>query len=455
VATTSKEQPVVPPSEVKRRTGVGVGSAIKEASGRRLSLGVVTKSEAPKGRATPIQMPTIGPTVQPIGPARTSAEIPAPVRAPAGRAALRRRHRLAFYSFILLVILPTLVVAGYLFAFAQDQFASEAGFSVRKEEGPSSMDMIGGLTQLTGSASTDAEILYDYIRSPDLVAQLHKDLDLFAIYGRNYEGDPLFSLKPDATIEEKRAYWQRMVKVEYNEATGLIGLQVRAFTPEEAQKVGQAIIGYSSFMINRLTEVAREDSTRYARAELARAVDRLKEVRAALTKYRSDNQVVDPLSDIQGQMGLMNKLEEQLAQAMIELDILRDFARPDDVRAQQQERRIEVIQKRLAEERLKFGIGIDGKSNSNDYAQTVAEYERLVVDREVAEEAFRSATMILDQALAEANRKSRYLAAHVEPTLAEGAVYPQFTLILAMTAFFLTLVWALGTLIFYSIRDRR
>ena len=437
------------------RRGKMVGSPLLSVPERRKELGRAAHPDASGLRATPIQLPQVGQLRHGVGPARQGTQTTTTVRPPVTRATAKPRHRLAFVSFLFLVVAPVAALAGYLFTFAQDQYASEAGFSVRKDEGSGSIDMIGGLTQLTGSASTDAEILYDFIRSPDLVAQIDKDHDLFGVYGRSYAQDPLFSLKADATIEEKQDYWQRMVTVEYNEATGLIRLEVRAFSAPEAQTLAAAIIEYSSSMINQLSDAAREDATRYARAELEKAVAGLKVTRTAITKYRSNAQVIDPLADIQGQMGLMNNLEAQLAEALIQLGILNATVTGESIQVTQIEQRIEIIEKYLAEERAKFGIGEEGTEARESYAEKVAEYERLVVEREVAEERFRSTTLLFNAAEAEANRKSRYLAAHIEPTLAEGAVYPQNALILATTAFFLILAWALAILVYYSIRDRR
>ncbi len=376
-------------------------------------------------------------------------------RIPAEAATLKRRHRNAIIGFLGFVVLPLILIAIYLFGFAQDQYASEAGFSVRKEEGVSSVDAIGGLAQLTGAASPDAEILYDFIQSQGLVAQIDHELDLTKIYGRNHARDPFFTLPARSTIEDKLDYWSSMVRIEYNESSGLIRLQVRAFTPEEAQIVARAVMANSSAMINQLSISAREDATRYARKEFGNAVERLKVAREAITEFRSRSQVVDPTADIQSQMGLLSNLEGQLAASLIDLDMLQDVAKDTDPRVAQTERRIEVINKRLVEERKKFGIGGSGGPQGRDYASIIAEYERLSVDRQVAEEAFKSATMILDGALADAQRKSRYLAAHVEPTLAEAAIYPRTSIILLVSAFLLVMFWAMVTLIYYSIRDRR
>jgi capsular polysaccharide transport system permease protein len=76
------------------------------------------------------------------------------------------------------------------------------------------------------------------------------------------------------------------------------------------------------------------------------------------------------------------------------------------------------------------------------------------VDREFAEQAYTSSLAAYDSSLAEARRQSRYLAAHVRPTLAETSQFPQRWSLLAIAGFFLVIVWAMCVLIYFSIRDR-
>jgi capsular polysaccharide transport system permease protein len=208
-------------------------------------------------------------------------------------------------------------------------------------------------------------------------------------------------------------------------------------------------------MINRLSAIARSDATRYASADLEQAVERLKAAREATTAFRNRTQIVDPRADIQGQVGLVNTLQAQLAEALIELDLLRETARDNDPRIAQAERRIDVIGRRITAERRKFGAGAAADEDEEDYASLVAEFERLAVDLEFAEQAYRSALSAYDGALAEAQRQSRYLAAHITPTRAESARFPQRWVLLGLVAFFLTLAWSIMALIYYSIRDRR
>lgn len=153
-------------------------------------------------------------------------------------------------------------------------------------------------------------------------------------------------------------------------------------------------------------------------------------------------------------MGLLNTLQAQLAEAMIDLDLLRETTREGDPRIRQTEQRIAVIEKRIREERAKFGIGGAGE-NREAYATLVGEFESLMVDREFAEQSYLSALTALEAAQAEAERQTRYLAAHIRPTLAQSAEYPQRETILMVLALFAFAAWATAALIFYSIKDRR
>lgn len=371
----------------------------------------------------------------------------------AGPARVRSRHWGLIAAFTTLVVLPVLASALYLWLVAADQYASRMGFSVRTEEVSSAFEILGGITELSGSGSSDTDILNEYIRSQELVARIDDRLDLRAIYARP-DFDPIFAFDPGRPIEDLVAYWGRMVRISYDGSSKLIEVRVHAFAPQDAQAIARAIFDESTVMINALSAIAREDTTRYAREELDTAVERLKVAREAVTRFRSRTQIVDPTADIQGQMGLLNTLQAQLAEALIEQDLLADTAQPGDPRVTQVNRRIAVIEDRIAEERRKFGAG-GAREDGQDYATLISEYERLSVDREFAQQAYVVAMSAYDGALAEARRQSRYLAAYIQPTLAQSAQYPQRLLLTGLVAMFAVMGWGVLALIYYSLRDRR
>ncbi|TDT73139.1 capsular polysaccharide transport system permease protein [Litoreibacter halocynthiae] len=367
-------------------------------------------------------------------------------------ARIKTRHLWLIISFVLFFLLPVLTTGVYLFAIAKDQYASTVAFTVRTEDVSSAVDILGGISNLSGASSSDSDILYEFIQSQQLVKALDDKLDLRNRYSRSYSEDFYFSLKPGGTIEDLTKYWERMVKIYYDSGSGLIELRVKAFDPNEALEIANAIVTDSTEMINELNAIAREDATRYAKEDLDLAVDRLKLARQSILEFRARTQIVDPQADLQGQMGILNNLQQQFATALIELDLLRETTRDNDPRIVQAENRIKVIQERITEERLKFGSStIEG---GEDYVTIIGEFERLNVDLEFAQSTYLAALASYDSSIAEAQRKSRYLAAYLKPSAAERSLYPERSLLLLMVAVFAFLLWTILSLAYYSIRDR-
>lgn len=412
----------------------------------------VAEGRAPDGK--PARKPGGKPQAKPV---RMPPPAPSPAAAATRPGWARRRHRLVLASLVVLVLLPVAVAAWYLYARAVDQYASVMAFSVRSEDSRSALDVLGrlggGFAFGGGAASTDGEILFQFIQSQELVARIDGRLDLRSLYSRHHATDPVFGFRPGGTVEDLTEHWSRKLRIAFDAGTGLMEIRVLAFDAQEAQMIARAILEESTRRMNDLSAIAREDATRHAREDLDTALERLRQAREAMTEFRIRTQIVDPSADIQGQMGLLNTLQGQLAAALIDLDLLRENTRDGDPRITQAERRIEVIRVRINEERARIGGGQG--AGGEDYATVMAEFERLNLDREFAEQAYRSALSAYDAALAQAQRNSRYLATHVEPTLAESARYPERAMLLGLTAFFLMLGWALGVLIYYSVRDSR
>lgn len=412
-------------------------------------LGPASSGPTPPAGAAPAPVPGPAPS-----PGKAAAPAPKGLPQPVSPAGVKKRHFGILGSFALVVLIPLLLSTAYLFTVARDQYTSTIGFAVRSETVSSALGMLGGLASLSGTSSSDTDILYQYIQSQELVEKVDARLDLRRLYSKP-EFDPVFTVDPDASIEALTRYWQRVVRIFYDNGTGLIELRVHAFDPQDARDVAQAIFEESSIMINMLSATARADATSYARDELDRAVERLSLARIALTQFRSRTQIVDPLADIQGQMGLLNSLQQQLSAAMIELSLLRETTRPEDPRISQGERRIAVIETMIAEERRKLGGGTEGGENGSGMSTLVGEFERLSVDREFAEQAYLAALTAFENAQAEAQRKSRYLAAYSGPTLAQEPLYPRRGVLVGLVLAFTLMIWSIGLLIYYSVRDRR
>lgn len=374
-------------------------------------------------------------------PARLTPFPPAPPFGPMPRpqephsAPFRPRHRAAWTGFVLGVLLPVALLALYLWGVVRDQYASVAAFSVRQEQPTAPLEAFGGMIGLGSGSSSDSDILHDFILSPEMVARINAQMDLRGLYAAG-RPDPLFALAADATAEDLRDHWRRVVHLGYDQAAGLLTLRVLAFDPAQAQWVTAAILDESTRVINDMSAAARAEATRAAEEELARARDRLAGARIALTRFRAERRLVDPEADLASQTGVLDRLNADLAEAMVERDLLLRSTGASDPRILLRDDRIRVIETRIAAEKAKFGGG------AGDLVDLVGEFERLTLERDFAQQAYVAALAARDAAVAEAGRQRRYLAVHVRPTLAERPEYPRRWLWIALAAGLSSLVWA-------------
>jgi capsular polysaccharide transport system permease protein len=395
--------------------------------------------------------------VQPEAPRKAPRAVP-PQPAPAGKRAapprtlLKLRHYAGLASFLVLVLLPLAATVAYLYLRAEDEYHSDVSFSIRSEEpGAAAAGILGAITGVSaGGSAAEPDILFEYIRSQEIVAEIDREIDLRAIFNRKPE-DWVFSLGQGTTIEDLLSHWRRMVRVSYENHSGIIQVRATAFTPEDAQAITGAVLEKSTALVNRLAEQARTDAIGYARIDLDEAEAHLRDVRRQMASFRREHRMVDPQADAEGQMGLLTALQEELAKALVERDMLLTYAEPADQRVQQANRRITAISDRIEEERGTLG----DPGNAGKMPELVGDYESLRVDLEFASQAYTQALANLALARAEARRQSRYLAAHVEPTVAESALYPRRALLSGLAGLFLLLGWGVIMLVYYNVRDNR
>jgi capsular polysaccharide transport system permease protein len=412
-----------------------------------------------------------GPGLHAVRPAPPAGAKPAPAPArPGGVVALpgpaeprvakpattKPRHRLALTSFVLAVVLPTVGAAGYLWGVAADQYASRTAFSVRGAEAQPSLEFLGAMAPAMGGASADAEIVYEYVRSQRMVEDAAARLPLTEMFNRAAD-DPVFRLGEGRPIEDLVAYWNWMTDIAYEPISGIVHFEARAFAAEDARAIAQTVLDLSTEVVNALSTRAREDAISVARASVAEAEERLRAVRRDLRAFRDVEQELDPAENARAALGLVAELEADLARARVELDTQVALLGPTSPRVAALRQTIVSLRDRIAAERARIGEGAAGAADGQGrrFADLVAEYEELVVDREFAENVYVAALSSYESAQIDARRQMRFLAPHIHPTLSEEAQHPRRLLLTAGVFLTLCALWATLLLIVYNIRDRR
>jgi len=362
--------------------------------------------------------------------------------------------------FFLLVILPSLLTAGYLYVVAASQYVSEARFVVSSRGGGTDIAaQMAGMRGLAGAAlggfgggaaTSEATSIRDFLTSLDAVTQAHSRLDLISLWQRP-EADPLARLwrsEPELLAR----YFNAMVNVSLDPMTNVTTLRVRSFRPEDSKALAEELLQSAEALVNRLSERARNATLQIAHQEAEVAERRVQEARASLVRFREQERELDSAGAVQSAVALRGQLEGQLAQARAELTERLKFMRPDNPALQATRNRIEALERQIIAERSRHTEGA-ASGGEGVLSRQLAAFERLMLEREFADRQLASATASLEAARVEAQRQQIFLSRIAEPNLAVYPLYPRKLINLASVFVGLSIAYGIGWLLIVGMRE--
>lgn len=370
----------------------------------------------------------------------------------------RVRSSATLVSFVLCVLLPTVIVGIYFLFYASNQYVSSFKFVVRDAKTAAAGISQGGALQSfigTGAASSNPVENYmvvDYIASRQAVDTLQERIDIMSLYSGD-DIDWVARFDKSKPIERFMTYWQRMVTASYDQVTGIGSAQVRAFTPTASYEIANLLVSQSEKLINEIATRPQRDAIRFAEADLKRGEDRLRAIRQELSELRNSEQVIDPQSNVvASNIQLAQTLRTNLSQLQTELLALSQQKLHPDAPANQTLRsRIKATREQLAAVEGQVANRRDG---ANSLSNVVGKFEQLELDRQFAATMVQSLMQNLEQARAAALAQHVYVTAFIHPALAESSTYPRRFLSVFVATFVLFLFWVLGLLIVRSVRER-
>ncbi len=417
------------------------------------------RQEAREARtaAVPLAEPQPKPQIKqqpPPDPIVLPPPLPMQEEAPKQSTAARTLHFLTtFYRSALLValiIVPVLVAAYYYFAIAVDRYEVNAVFLIRNagQEQSSSVGSILGQPAAFGRASDESFSVIDYVTSYEGMLRLTDQVDLRAAY--SFSGDdPFFYLQPDATLLGLYDYYLSMIDANYDQITGLVSINVRAFRPQDAEAISEAILAESERLVNEFNKRAESDLLRLSREEVSGALSRLEQAESALAEFRRYNNVIDPTEVITRVNGIITQLEGEIALSQAELVKLGNVTgnRGSAVTRLDLEAQIEALQAQVERERQKL-VG-----EQESMGNLIPEFELLFLRKQIAGEAYSASLVSLQDAVAQAQRQQLYVVPVVSPTEPDEAQLPRRWENLFFVFLVSLLVFTIGRLLFLGIRD--
>ncbi|MFE1598045.1 capsule biosynthesis protein [Methylobacterium sp. ID0610] len=356
-------------------------------------------------------------------------------------------------GFVLFVLLPTAAAGLYLFLIASDQYLVEARFAVRGEVLPLGDVKIGEFASLIQkNNSQDTYIVSEYIRSLPMLESAQKALNVRAMFMRD-EADFWAKYSGKEPVEELLKYWRKHVQASIDLVSGIITLKVVAFTPQDSLAIANHIVGRAEALINVISERAQEDMLRHSREEVEKAGERLTRAHLALKEFRNRWGIIDPAKSAEATYMTLIDLRKEKIKLENDLQVLRSSSLDEKSRSIQAlvanvaaiDQQMRQLQKSLTSDTMAV--------DAPNAAQALLEYERLVIERTVAERLNESAVVMLERARIAASKQSIYLATFVPPAAPQFSALPLRGESLSVIFFCLLVTWGSATLLVEGVKD--
>ena len=354
-------------------------------------------------------------------------------------------------SFVICVVVPTAAVSLYFFAFAADQYVSEAMFVVR---GPTAQPqgMLSSLLSSAGSstASEDTFAVQDYISSRDALNELVNTQDIKSVYNRPeadwYARFPRFSW--ETTFEHLFKYYQDHVEVLLDSTTDVSTLTVRTFRPEDSQRIASALLAAGERLVNKLNDRERENALGDARKEVTLAESRVQAVAKDIAAFRNRESLLDPSKQSVPMLAGINDLQTMLSRTNLQISQLVQST-PRSPLIADLRRRADALQAQITDARSK----ITGTDTS--LVPKITEFDMLELQSQFADKQLASAISSLEAARLQSERQQLYLETIVKPNLSDYATYPKRLSSISVVFASLTGIYLLGSLLIMGAREHR
>ncbi|MCF4167270.1 hypothetical protein L2U69_16600 [Zavarzinia compransoris] len=374
-----------------------------------------------------------------------------PLPAAESREKLRRRKILSALFSVLFLLVPTAISAFYVYLFASPVYQVDTVFQVKTSYdggGGGGKGALGFLKggSVMGRAMDESFSVVRYIESRNALAQLQADMDLRSAFSKD-SIDSFSRLSADADDEAFYSYFGGIVSIYFDEVSGMIVLETRAFEPDLAFRMATSLASQAESLINDFNARSEHDLTELARNELKGAEQRLRDAELALTKFRNEHGAIDPAATSSSVNGIIASLKAQAASIEAEILAIRDISRGEVPRLAELRNKLAGIQEQIKIEEARL------TGSDSAWAGTLEQYGILLLQSDIAKQSYAASQSALDSAMVEARRQKLYVVDVVSPFLPTEPRLPHK----AQTVFFTFLgalvALVIGRLVWAGVRD--
>ena len=297
----------------------------------------------------------------------------------------------------------------------------------------------------------DSFIVADYINSRAIVDKLEARVGLRELYSHS-DIDYISRFNKSKPIESLERYWRWKVSTSIENPSGIVTVDVRAFSPQDAFNIANAVVALSEAEVNELNARAERDLVAQAEREVKRWEKRMRQARDALRDFRNSTGVIDPRAQADSINTLIDQIKSDRIKMEQELSVVSKSLTNQAPQIKDLKSRIQAANDQIEKLRAKLTTRNPSKGGET-ISRMLIKYDRLELARKVVEKQYTSALAALEGARVSAERRRLYLNAFVKPTLPQEPSEPKrFWYSLASTVVFFTL-WMIFVAIWQQLRS--
>ncbi|OCP10163.1 hypothetical protein BC374_15160 [Ensifer sp. LC13] len=361
-------------------------------------------------------------------------------------------------SFLLTVVLPTLLTLVYYTLVASDIYVAEAKLSVREAYEPSyqdSLDSSNSVTSIIGkigigggaATSQDSMIILDYLKSRSVIVDIGGKPKLRQVFGKA-SIDWFSRLDADDDLESIWAYWKKHVVTYVDSTSNILTLKVRGYTPDDAFWLARELTRQSEVLVNTISRRNREDALDTAAGEVNRAMAELATARADILSFQRRTKTIDPQDTAKQILSLVAELTVKKIELEGELKALQLSGAANKPGEKYRRINLDAINKQLDD--LQKSLTSNDSSALSDHLK---DYELLKLKEKFAEQLYTVARNSMEEARRKLTNQQLYVVVIVPPLIPDSSVYPKPLEQAAVTFLALLVFWAIASLLVATVRD--
>jgi len=337
----------------------------------------------------------------------------------------------------------------YFCFIASDRYVSRADIVIKQADQikmlPDALSMLG----IGGSNHEDVLLIQDYLKSPDLLRKLDKELGLKAHY-QSHKVDYFSRLSSDVSHENFIKYYRDHLTLHLDELSGVLTIELQAFDPAYGQRVVSLMLKESEGFINKLGHQVALEQLAFVEKEVNRAYKRVQDEKNKVLDFQNKHNLISPESTSSARLGVVSQIDGELASQQAKLKQLESYMKDTAPAVISVKARTEALTEQLAQEKARL-TGTDQDAMN----EVTARYMDVQTQATLAADIYKTGLISLEQARVEAYRKLKHLLIISQPTLAEDAEYPRRFYNLATIGVILCLLYGLIVMGLATLREHQ